>query len=202
MSLKDHPTIIVIPVVLAAAGFAWTVGYNTSDNRVKTLEAQIATSDMSNRLKLPQLLADISEASKQLGHGLEASRQVATLQKEIEDTKSREQQLQQRLTSIEQEKIQIESKLRQSEKIVQSIYADVMTFSLENYTTQDLLGYDLAVGVSSIGVGDVTVTFDNKKVTLVPGGEVTATKRGKTCTLRLKSVNYPKTAEFRFFVTQ
>jgi hypothetical protein len=203
MNLKDHPSVIVITVVLAAAAFAWKVGYDTCETRVKTLEAQIAARDLSDKLQLPKLLSDISTASKQLGDGLETSRQVAALQMEIEEIKGREQQLKQQLKAAQDEKIQIESKLRQSEKIVQSLYSKVATFSVHEHSAKDLLGYDLAVGVRDVGVRTVNVTFGNQKATLDPGDELTATQRGKTCTLRLQRVNFDqKSADFTFFVKQ
>ena len=163
MSLKRTPTIIVLPIFVAVATLTWKMGYDSSENRVKTLEARGGALNIFKDLQLPTLLADLRQASKQLGDGLESSRRVTTLQEELEATRGREQQLKQQLTAVQAEKLQTESKLRKSEEILNSLYPHVASFTLQTNESQDLLGYDLAVGLVSVLSETVEVTFDNRE---------------------------------------
>jgi hypothetical protein len=179
MNLKDHPIIVaitlvltVISIIIAAAAAGWKSGFDTSENRVKGLEAQINAHELGDKLHLPELLDDLRAASKQLGVSLESTRQVAVLRKEIEEAKNREENLNQELKSLQAEKSQIESELQEKQKIVKSLYDDVENFSLQESSTQSLLGYELAVGLTSVGMTNAMVTFDNKSATMAPGEEL------------------------------
>jgi hypothetical protein len=64
-NLKDHPIIVVttlvitvVGLVVAAAAGAWKAGYDSGESRVKALE-------LSDKLHLTELLADLRKASKQ-----------------------------------------------------------------------------------------------------------------------------------------
>jgi hypothetical protein len=208
MNLKDHPIIVavtlvftVISLVIAAAAAAWKSGIDTSENRVKALEAQINVHELSDKLHLPELLNDLREASKQLGASLESTREIAALRKEVDEAKNREENLNQQFKLLQEEKAQIQSKLQESQKIVKSLYVEVQTFSLKENSTQSLLGYEIAVGLQSVLLGNVIVFFDQKQVTMQAGQELTATRMGKTCILRLDSTHFDS-ADFTFIVKQ
>jgi predicted nucleic acid-binding Zn-ribbon protein len=56
---------------------------------------------------------------------LESSRQVTALQKEVDESKNREEHLNQQLKSLQTDKAQIQSELQESQTIVKSLYPHV-----------------------------------------------------------------------------
>lgn len=56
MSIRDHPAVVVIPIVVAVAGLFFTIGYNMRGDRIAALETQIKTLELAQGLRLPQLL--------------------------------------------------------------------------------------------------------------------------------------------------
>ena len=96
----------------------------------------------------------------------------------------------------------LSARLREAEAALKSLYSDVDKFTLKEGESRSLLGYEIGLAVHSVFSSGVNIVFDNRSATLHPGEEVSATKKGKTCRLRLESVTaYPNnTADFTVII--
>jgi len=203
MNLKDHPMVIVVPVLVACTGLAWTIGYNMSESRVKLLESQVATQRMASDLQLPQLLTDLREASKQLGMQLESSQRVAALQKQADEAIAHGAALEREISTEKERSGAIQARLAEAESVVKSFYSEREEFKLQEHHTKALLGDQLSVGLLSVYHDHVTVLYDNKEETIKIGAELTAVRQGKSCRLRLNETStYPSDATFTFLVSK
>lgn len=196
MSIRDHPAVVVIPIVVAVAGLFFTIGYNMRGDRIAALETQIKTLELAQGLRLPQLLDSLRSVSEETKVNLET-------QNELKLAKKSAAELRQSLDASQQERAKLSAELQAKQKLLDSIAVAAESFTLKEGKARSLVGYGVVVGVVEINPvhKQVDVMVNNERLSMYPGAIKTIESAEKTYKLVVDAVdNNELSASFTFTV--
>ena len=151
MSLKDHPAVVVIPIVVAVAGLFFTIGYNMRGDRIAALETQVKTLELAQGLKLPQLLASLRSAAEETRNNLATVNELKLAKKSVSE-------LRRTLDTSQQENSRLKKELEAKQKLLASIAVAAESFTLLEGKARNLAGYGVIVGLVDVHPVDKQAT--------------------------------------------
>lgn len=184
MSLKDHPAVVVIPIVVAVAGLFFTIGYNMRGDRIAALETQVKTLQLAQELKLPQLLASLRSAAEETRNNLATVNELKLAKKSVSELKRA-------LGTSQQENSRLKGELEAKQKLLASIAVAAESFTLQEGKARNLAGYGVVVGLIDVHpiYKQATVMVNSEKLEMYPGAIKTIESTDKIYRLIVDAVD-------------
>jgi hypothetical protein len=199
MSLRDNPTVVIITLVVAVAALCFTIGNNRRGERIETLETQIKTLELSQELKLPELLGSLRSASGEL------KAHAGTIN-ELGKARRTTAELRGNLERAVRDRTRLTEELAAKQKLLDSIFIASESFTLDEGKAKALAGYGVVVGLVTVDSGDksAVVMLNNKQHTMAPGAIETIQVGNKIYKIIAEAVDssYPYSADFTFVVVK